>query len=81
MTRIAPVPIGLNVNLKMLPTEMCTLVYNSSLLIMNNISKLLKEGRYKSQNKTILYQSNFKILLVNTLYNGTKIVSFLEAKI
>ena len=64
-------PICINVNLKLFPNEICIAVSSSSPLIINKISKPLEEGRYKSQNKTISYQNNFEIPLVNTVYSGT----------
>ena len=64
-------PICINVNLKILPNEICIAVSSSSPLIINKISKSLDEGRYKSQNKTISYQNNFEIPLVNAVYSGT----------
>ena len=43
---------------------------------MNEIFKWCYEGSY-----SLRYQNSFKIPLVNTVYNGTEVVSFLGSKI
>lgn len=72
LTGVAFVPVHIR-NLQTLFIDTYKVVNGSSPLIINEIFKSCDEGRCN-----VWDQNTFNLSLVNVLYNGTEITSFLE---